>query len=82
MHNNENTSAQGIISTERLRLIPITAKMLRLMLSSNCDAAESVAGFTILKGWDWLPKWVAERRLQMMDEDPSQQDWLLRAVVK
>lgn len=51
------------------------------MLLGKYDAAELLAGFKVIRGWGWLPQWVAERRLWMMEEDSSQQSWLLRATV-
>lgn len=81
MYANQDAPGQDVIATERLRLVSLMPEILRPMLAGHYEVAESTAGFALLQGWDWLPQWVAERRLHMMEDDPSQRPWLLKAVV-
>ena len=67
------------IATPRLRLLPLTPSLLRAVAGGDLAEVERQLGARVGKGWEeGVP---AELRLQQLAADPSEQPWLVRAMV-
>ena len=74
-----NARVVDAISTGRLRLVPLTPSVLRAVESCDLVAVERGLGARVLSGWErGVP---ATQRLHQLAADPSQQPWLVRAMV-
>ena len=68
-----------VIATARLRLIPLTPPLLLAVAGGDLATVERRLGARVGAGWEHgVP---ATRRLQQLAADPSQQPWLVRAMV-
>jgi [ribosomal protein S5]-alanine N-acetyltransferase len=73
------SSVAAVISTERLELVPLPPDLLRLIDSGDIAAVARELGAVIPNGWaEAVP---ARLRLTQLAADPSEQPWLVRAVV-
>jgi RimJ/RimL family protein N-acetyltransferase len=68
------------ITSERLELISIPPTFMEAMLANDLAAAEQIIGLAV------PPAWLEQRslynmRLETLRHDPTEQQWLLRAVV-
>jgi RimJ/RimL family protein N-acetyltransferase len=68
------------IHSDRLDLIPMTPIFLRASLAGNLRKAEEELQISLPIGWPGECADVLELRLGQLDEDPSLQPWLLRAM--
>src|SRR3954452_14260030 len=69
----------SVISTPRLMLVPLTPPLLRAVADGALDEVERQLEAPVGAGWeDGVP---AEYRLRQLAADPSEQPWLVRAVV-
>src|SRR4051794_38132361 len=69
----------AVISTPRLMLVPLTPPLLRAVADGDLAEVERRLGAPVGAGWeDGVP---AEYRLRQLAADPSEQPWLVRAVV-
>ena len=67
------------IASPRLRLLPLTPSVLRAVAGGDLAEVERQLGARVGTGWeDGVP---AKLRLQQLAADPSQQPWLVRAMV-
>ena len=67
------------ISTPRLELIPLTPSLLRAVATGALHEVERRLDASIGAGWqDGVP---AARRLKQLAADPSEQPWLVRAML-
>ena len=67
------------ISTPRLELVPLTPSLLRAVASGDLREVERRLDATIGAGWqEGVP---AARRLEQLAADPSEQPWLVRAML-
>jgi ribosomal-protein-alanine N-acetyltransferase len=67
------------IATPRLKLLPLTPSLLRAVAGGDLAEVEWQLGARVGKGWeDGVP---AKLRLEQLAADPSQQLWLVRAIV-
>ena len=67
------------IYTERLDLVPMTPEFLRASLAGDRERAQELLGMRVPMEWPERPE-TLERRLRQLEEDPSLQPWLLRAI--
>jgi RimJ/RimL family protein N-acetyltransferase len=68
------------IHTERLDLILFTPEFMRASLSHDLIEAERLLGTPLPADWPDCPR-LLELRLKQLEEDPTLQPWLLRAIV-
>jgi ribosomal-protein-alanine N-acetyltransferase len=67
------------IATPRLRLVPLTPALLRAVAGGDLAEVERQLGARVEKGWEeGVP---ATLRLEQLEADPSEQPWLVRAIV-
>ena len=67
------------IVTPRLRLLPLTPSLLRAVAGGDLAEVERQLGARVGKGWEeGVP---AKLRLEQLAADPSEQPWLVRAMV-
>jgi len=69
-----------IIRSRRLDLIPLTPEMLKASLADRRADVEKMLGGTLPAEWPDRPD-VLKLRLQQLQNDPTLQPWLLRAMV-
>jgi RimJ/RimL family protein N-acetyltransferase len=68
-----------VIATERLELVTLPADLLRLVEAGEIGRLESALGVRIPPGWrESIP---ARLRLEQLAADPSEEPWLVRAMV-
>ena len=68
-----------VIRTERLDLVPLGPQTLRWIESGEVGAVERALASQVPVGWtDTIP---ARLRLEQLAADPSEQPWLVRAMV-
>lgn len=70
------------IQTERLRLVSMSPRMLRMLLHGDLESAATLGEFHItapcsLTGQSWV-----EDRCNMIEEDRAQHPWMNRAIVR
>src|SRR4051794_36831811 len=69
----------AVITTPRLMLVPLTPPLLRAVADGALDEVERQLEAPVGAGWeDGVP---AEHRLKQLAADPSEQPWLVRAVI-
>src|SRR5262245_25299080 len=68
-----------IISSARLDLIPMTPDFLRASLAGNVRQAEQIIGLSLPEHWSDAPSFLS-LRLKQLEDDPSLQPWLVRAM--
>ena len=73
------TRTTAPIHTERLALVPMTPRFLRVSLDGDLQAAEREIGLSLPRAWPDLPE-ILLLRLWQLDADPDLQPWLLRAM--
>jgi RimJ/RimL family protein N-acetyltransferase len=67
------------IATPHLRLLPLTPSLLRAVAGGDLADVERQLGARVGKGWEeGVP---AKLRLEQLAADPSEQPWLVRAMV-
>jgi [ribosomal protein S5]-alanine N-acetyltransferase len=67
------------ISTRRLKLVPLTPSLLRAVASGDLAYVEQQLDAPVGAGWErGVP---ASLRLEQLAADPSEQPWLVRAMV-
>jgi ribosomal-protein-alanine N-acetyltransferase len=67
------------IATPRLRLLPLTPSLLRAVASGDLAQVERQLSARVGKGWEQgVP---AKLRLEQLAADPSEQPWLVRAMI-
>ena len=78
----------SIIQSERLDLVIFSLPFLRASLDGDLSQAETILNMPLPAGWPVCaePSWpdcrdVLALRLQQLEEDPTAQPWLLRAMV-
>jgi [ribosomal protein S5]-alanine N-acetyltransferase len=69
----------GGIQTERLDLLPMSARFLEACLKGDEAGAAELLGYPLAD--EWLPKAWLIRRLAQLRADPTLEAWLLRAVI-
>lgn len=69
----------AIISTSRLDLIPMTPDFLRASLAGDIRRAEQILNLSLPEGWPEAPSFLS-LRLRQLEENPSRQPWLVRAI--
>ncbi len=69
----------SIISSPRLELIPMTPAFLRASLAGDLRQAEQIIGLSLPENWPDYPR-VLQLRLKQLEEDPTLEPWLLRAI--
>jgi ribosomal-protein-alanine N-acetyltransferase len=73
------TLVDDVITTPRLKLVSLTPSLLRAIASGDLAEVERELDAPVGAGWeDGVP---AERRLEQLAADPSEQPWLVRAVL-
>jgi ribosomal-protein-alanine N-acetyltransferase len=69
----------GIIATDRMDLVPLPPALLRLIEGGRTAELERALGTRVPPGWaDGIP---ASLRLEQLAADPSEEPWLVRAMV-
>jgi ribosomal-protein-alanine N-acetyltransferase len=68
------------IQSERLDLISLTPEFLRLSLKGDVDRAGRLLNLVLPAGWPGEHSWKFELRLKQLENDPSLQPWLARAM--
>jgi ribosomal-protein-alanine N-acetyltransferase len=69
----------AVIATERLDLVTLPAELLRLIEGGRIAELESTLGAQVPGGWtEGIP---ASLRLEQLSADPSEEPWLVRAMV-
>lgn len=68
------------IHTDRLDLIPFTAAFMRASLARNLQEAERLLSVPLPTDWPDCPELLA-LRLRQLEEDPTLEPWLVRAIV-
>jgi [ribosomal protein S5]-alanine N-acetyltransferase len=69
-----------VIFTERLELMPLSPGMLEAIARGDAGAVARRLEAAVPEGWtDTIP---ARERLEQLAADPSEQPWLVRAVVR
>jgi RimJ/RimL family protein N-acetyltransferase len=68
------------IQSERLELIPMTPAFLRASLEGKLDEAGKQLGLALPAEWPGEHEDVLLLRLKQLEEDPSLQPWLIRAM--
>ena len=67
------------IATPRLKLLPLTPSLLRAVAGGDLAQVERQLGAPVGKGWEeGVP---AKLRLEQLAADPSEQPWLVRAMI-
>jgi ribosomal-protein-alanine N-acetyltransferase len=67
------------IATARLRLLPLTPSLLRAVASGDLAQVERQLSARVGQGWEQgVP---AKLRLEQLAADPSEQPWLVRAMI-
>lgn len=70
------------IETPRLRLVSMSAQLLRLLIEEKLEEARNVTGFGLPDSCPVSELWV-NRSLRMTGEDPEQRFWMIhRAIVR
>jgi len=69
------------IHSERLDLIPFTPAFLRASLRSDRAEAERLLGVPLPADWPGERERMLSLRLEQLEEDPSLEPWLARAIV-
>jgi RimJ/RimL family protein N-acetyltransferase len=73
------TLVDAVITTPRLKLVSLTPSLLRAVAGADRAEVERQLGAPISAGWEeGVP---AELRLEQLAADPSEQPWLVRAVL-
>jgi ribosomal-protein-alanine N-acetyltransferase len=73
------TLVDDVITTPRLKLVSLTPSLLRAIASGDLAEVERQLDAPVGAGWqEGVP---AERRLEQLAADPSEQPWLVRAVL-
>jgi [ribosomal protein S5]-alanine N-acetyltransferase len=73
------TLVNDVITTPRLKLVPLRPGLLRAIVTGDLAEVERQLGAPVGAGWEQgVP---AERRLPQLAADPSEQPWLVRAVL-
>lgn len=73
------TFVDDVITTPRLQLVSLTPPLLRAVAGGDLDEVERQLDAPVGAGWeDGVP---AQRRLEQLAADPSEQPWLVRAVL-
>src|SRR3954468_21058143 len=73
------TLVDDVITTPRLKLVLLTPPLLRAVAGGNLAEVERQLGASVAAGWEeGVP---AELRLEQLAADPSEQPWLVRAVL-
>jgi ribosomal-protein-alanine N-acetyltransferase len=68
-----------VIFTERLELVPLPPGLLESIARGDASAAAHRLDATVPEGWtDTIP---AQGRLEQLATDPSEEPWLVRAIV-
>jgi hypothetical protein len=67
------------IATPHLRLLPLTPSLLRAVAGGDLAEVERQLGARVGKGWE--EGVAAKLRLEQLAADPSEQPWLVRAMV-
>jgi RimJ/RimL family protein N-acetyltransferase len=68
-----------VVATPRLTLVPLTPALLRAVVGGDLAEVERVLEAPVGAGWEHgVP---AARRLEQLGADPSEQPWLVRAMV-
>jgi RimJ/RimL family protein N-acetyltransferase len=68
-----------VIFTERLELVPLPPELLESIARGDASVAARRLDAAVPEGWtDTIP---AQQRLEQLAVDPSEQPWLVRAVV-
>jgi len=78
---NKTPFSAPIIVSERLLLAPLVPDVLRDSLDGNLKRAEQLLGFSLPEDWPGELSHVITRRLQELEQTPSLQAWLHRAMV-
>src|SRR3954454_25407328 len=73
------TLVDDVITTPRLKLVSLTPSLLRAVARGDLVEVERQLGAPV--GASWEEGVPAERRLHQLAADPSEQPWLVRAVV-
>jgi RimJ/RimL family protein N-acetyltransferase len=73
-------SDTSTISSERLHLVTLTPKVLRLSLTRDAPSVERVLGFSVPPNWYEDERFI-RMRLQQLTEDPSYLPWSARAIL-
>jgi RimJ/RimL family protein N-acetyltransferase len=73
------TLVNDVITTPRLKLVSLTPSLLRAVARGDLVEVERQLGAPV--GASWEEGVPAERRLHQLAADPSEQPWLVRAVV-
>jgi len=69
----------AVIATERMDLVPLPPGLLRLIAGGRNAELERALGPRVPPGWvDGIP---ASLRLEQLAADPSEEPWLVRAMV-
>ena len=69
----------AVIATERMDLVPLPPALLRLIAGGRNAELERALGTRVPRGWvDGIP---ASLRLEQLAGDPSEEPWLVRAMV-
>jgi RimJ/RimL family protein N-acetyltransferase len=68
------------ISSERLDLIPMTPAFLRASLSQNIHEAERELQISLPEEWPEQYSELLSIRLKQLEQEPTLQSWLLRAI--
>jgi RimJ/RimL family protein N-acetyltransferase len=69
------------IRTDRLDLIPLTPTFMRASLNNDFQSAEQLLQARLPAGWPGEHTGLLSLRLEQLDDDPSLQPWLVRAMV-
>ena len=73
------TLMDDVVATPRLKLVSLTPSLLRAVASGDLAEVERQLKAPVGAGWEeGVP---AERRLEQLAADPSEQPWLVRAVL-
>jgi len=73
------TLVDYVITTPRLKLVSLTPSLLHAVASGHLTEVERQLNARVGVGWEeGVP---AERRLEQLAADPSEQPWLVRAVL-
>ncbi len=69
-----------VIESARLRLVSLTPAFLAASLRGDLPTAADLLGCTIFPEW-LQDQWVMRMRLDQLNDDPTLQPWLLRAIM-
>jgi RimJ/RimL family protein N-acetyltransferase len=70
----------GEIRSERLDLISMTPEVLRLSLDGDTAGASRLLQISLPEDWPGEHAWKFELRLKQLENDPTLQPWLVRAM--